>query len=85
MPYQRLAHDLFIPDDLRESLQKKMEATQQVMPNSQLPTVDPYHTLVALDTTHHKSATVFGFPAWVYKATSMKNGNNYCLRRIAGM
>lgn len=53
--------------------------------DSQLPTLDNYHTLVALDTSHQKSATVFGFPGWVYKATSSKNGKMYCLRRLEGM
>lgn len=53
--------------------------------DSQLPTLDNYHSLVALDTSHHKSATVFGYPSWVYKATSSKNGNLYCLRRLEGM
>ena len=52
--------------------------------DSQLPTLDNYHTLVALDTSHHKSATAFGFPGWVYKATSSKNGKMYCLRRLEG-
>lgn len=65
-------------------MHKQNEATLQVMPNSQLPTVEPYHTLVALDTQHQKSAVIFGLPAWVYKATNMKNGHTYCLRRIAG-
>jgi hypothetical protein len=55
------------------------------MADSQLPTLDNYHSLVALDTSHHKSATVFGYPSWVYKATSSKNGNLYCLRRLEGM
>jgi PAB-dependent poly(A)-specific ribonuclease subunit 3 len=88
-----------MPEKLREDLQKKSEATLQVMPStyyslvfgsllilvdSQLPTLDGYHTLVALDTSHHKSATVFGFPGWVYKATSSKNGKMYCLRRLEG-
>lgn len=84
LAYQRLTHDFFMPEKLREDLQKKSEATLQVMPNSQLPTLDNYHTLVALDTSHHKSATVFGFPGWVYKATSSKNGKMYCLRRLEG-
>lgn len=52
--------------------------------DSQLPTLDNFHTLVALDTSHQKSATVFGFPGWVYKATSSKNGKMYCLRRLEG-
>jgi len=84
LAYQRLAHDFFMSEKIREDLQKKSEASLQVMPNSQLPTLDNYHTLVALDTSHHKSATVFGYPSWVYKATSSKNGNLYCLRRLEG-
>ncbi|TVY46335.1 PAN2-PAN3 deadenylation complex subunit PAN3 [Lachnellula occidentalis] len=84
LAYQRHAHDFFMPETLREELQKKAEATFQVMPNSQLPTVDPYHSLVALDTSHRKSAAVFGYPSWIYKATSIKNGHMYCLRRLEG-
>lgn len=84
LAYQRLAHDFFIPNDVREELQKKSEATRQVMPNSQLPVVDHYHTLVPLDTNHHKNAAIFGYPSWVYKAVSSKNGYTCVLRRIEG-
>jgi PAB-dependent poly(A)-specific ribonuclease subunit 3 len=88
-----------MPEKLREDLQRKAEATLQVMPSmffssrdnsvlmivdSQLPTLDNFHTLVALDTSHQKSATVFGFPGWLYKSTSSKNGKMYCLRRLEG-
>ena len=54
------------------------------MSDSQLPTLDNYHTLVALDTSHRKSAAVFSYPSWVYKATSIKNGHMYTLRRLEG-
>ncbi|RKF73659.1 PAN2-PAN3 deadenylation complex subunit PAN3 [Golovinomyces cichoracearum] len=84
LAYQRLTHDFFIANETREDLQKKSEATYQVMPNSQLPTVDHYHTLVPLDTNHHESTTVFGYPSWVYKAVSSKNGYTYVLRRLKG-
>ncbi|PQE27023.1 PAB-dependent poly(A)-specific ribonuclease subunit PAN3 protein [Rutstroemia sp. NJR-2017a BBW] len=84
LPYQRSVHDLFMSDRLREELQKKSEASLQVMPNSGLPQIDPYHSLVALDTTQNKSVAVFGYPSWVYKATSAKNGKYYCLRRLEG-
>lgn len=84
MPYQRLTHDFFLPEKLREDLQKKSEAALQVMPNSQLPQLDNYHSLVALDTTHRKNANIFGYPSWVYKATSSKTGNLYSLRRLEG-
>ncbi|KAH7409661.1 PAB-dependent poly(A)-specific ribonuclease subunit PAN3 [Cadophora sp. MPI-SDFR-AT-0126] len=84
LAYQRHTHDFFMPNELREDLQKKSEAARQVMPNSQLPVVEHYHTLVPLDISHHRSATVFGFPSWVYKAVSSKNGLTYVLRRIEG-
>jgi PAB-dependent poly(A)-specific ribonuclease subunit 3 len=88
-----------MPEQLREDLQKKSEASRQTMPSrfarllvvalanctdSQLPTIEVYHSLVALDTSHHKSTSVFGYPSWVYKATSSKNGKYYCLRRLEG-
>lgn len=84
MPYHRMAHDFFLPDKLREELQKKSEAALQVMPNSQLPQMENYHSLVPLDTTHRKNANIFGYPSWVYKAMSSKTGNLYCLRRLEG-
>jgi len=85
-PYQRATADFFLPDDLREDLQRKAEATLQTFPNSTLPhNVDNhFHSLVALDSTNQKTATVFGYPSWIYKATSSIDGNTYALRRIEG-
>lgn len=54
--------------------------------DSQLPTqIDHFHSLVPLDVTHQKNATIFGYPSWVYKAQSSKDGNYYVLRRLEGM
>ncbi|KAK2792891.1 PAB-dependent poly(A)-specific ribonuclease subunit 3 [Onygenales sp. PD_12] len=83
--YQRNVHDLFLPNDFREELQKKAAATLQTLPNSQLPTqIDHFHSLVPLDLTHQKNAAIFGYPSWVYKAQSSKDGNFYALRRLEG-
>jgi len=83
LPYQRTAHDLFIPDQLREELQRKSEASLQTFPNSTLPQrLEHFHSLVALDTTAPKSTSVYGFPSWLYKAVSTKDGYTYCLRRL---
>ncbi|KIV82494.1 hypothetical protein PV11_04602 [Exophiala sideris] len=84
-PYQRTVHDLFIPNDLREEIQKKSAATLQTLPNSQLPShIENYHSLVPLD-TNHKSSTLFGgYHSWVYKAQSSANGHFFALRRIEG-
>lgn len=102
--YQRNIHDLFLPNDFREELQKKAAATLQMLPSmchlfylllkslaylpltdTQLPAqVDYFHSLVPLDLNHQKNATIFGFPSWVYKAQSSKDGNFYALRRLEG-
>ncbi|KAJ8066742.1 hypothetical protein OCU04_004132 [Sclerotinia nivalis] len=86
-PYQKSIHDLFLSDRLREELQRKSEASHQVMLNT-LPNIgtppNSYHSLVALDTTQNRNNTVFGCISWVYKATLEKNGKYYCLRRLEG-
>lgn len=85
MAYQRSTSDFFIPDSLREDLQRKAEATLQTFANTTLPqTVEYFHSLVALDTSNQKGPSFFGYPSWVYKATSSRDGHNYALRRIEG-
>lgn len=82
LAYQRTAHDFFIPDALREELQKKSEVARQILPNSSLPPIEQFHSLVCLDTVQNKSQSLFGYPSWVYKAVSGKDGHTYTLRRI---
>ncbi|KAI9791407.1 MAG: PAB-dependent poly(A)-specific ribonuclease subunit 3 [Peltula sp. TS41687] len=85
LPYQRTVHDFFISDGLREELQRKAEASLQILPNSTLPPqIDHFHSLVPLDTTNQKNAATFGYPSWVYKAMSSKDGKLYALRRLEG-
>jgi PAB-dependent poly(A)-specific ribonuclease subunit 3 len=85
MAYQRSTSDFFIPDSLREDLQRKAEATLQTFANSALPqSVEYFHSLVALDTNNQKGPSSFGYPSWVYKATSSRDGHTYALRRIEG-
>ncbi|KAK5726803.1 PAB-dependent poly(A)-specific ribonuclease subunit 3 [Elasticomyces elasticus] len=84
-PYQRASADFFIPDNIRDDLHKKSEAALQVFGNSTLPqTVEHFHSLVALDTNPARTTTTFGYPSWIYKATSSKDGHTYALRRIEG-
>ncbi|KAI0875259.1 hypothetical protein GGS24DRAFT_456045 [Hypoxylon argillaceum] len=86
-PYQRAAFDLFLPESLREALQKKSEAARQVLasqPGVQSPSLQQYHSLVPLDIKLKNTPGIFGLPTWVWKATSRKNGNVYCLRRVEG-
>ena len=85
LPYQRASADFFIPDDLREDLHKKSDAALQTFANSTLPqAVEHFHSLVALDTNSTRGQSVFGYPSWIYKAVSSKDGNTYALRRIEG-
>ncbi|KAF3181480.1 PAB-dependent poly(A)-specific ribonuclease subunit 3 [Orbilia oligospora] len=93
LSYQRTVHDLFLKDSVREDLQKKAEASLQTLPNSTLPNVDSYHSLVPLDLHVAKSQgknapappqPTFGYTSWVYKATSTKDGSYYILRRLEG-
>ncbi|KAI9814241.1 MAG: PAB-dependent poly(A)-specific ribonuclease subunit 3 [Pycnora praestabilis] len=84
LAYHRTAHDFFISDSLREDLQRKAEASLQVLPNSTLPSIDYFHSLVPLDTTNQKNAAIFGYPSWIYKAMSGKDGIIYALRRLEG-
>ena len=85
MAYQRSTSDFFIPDNLREDLQRKAEATLQTFANSTLPqSVEYFHSLVALDTNNQKGPSSFGYPSCVYKATSSRDGHTYALRRIEG-
>ena len=43
-----------------------------------------YYGFVPLDDTSERSAKVFGYPTWVYRATSKVDGSPYVLRRIEG-
>ncbi|KIW04755.1 hypothetical protein, variant [Verruconis gallopava] len=84
LAYQRTAHDFFMPDKLREELQKKAESTLQILPSSTLPNIDHFHSLVPLDTSGQRSSTTFGYVTWLYKAQSSKDGKYYALRRLEG-
>jgi PAB-dependent poly(A)-specific ribonuclease subunit 3 len=82
LAYQRTAHDFFIPDSLREDLQKRAEIGRQVLPNSTIPPIEQFHSLFCLDTSPQKNNAPFGYASWIYKATSGKDGKTYALRRL---
>jgi PAB-dependent poly(A)-specific ribonuclease subunit 3 len=82
LAYQRTAHDFFIPDSLREDLQKKSEAARQTVSNSTLPVVEQYHSLFCLDMSSQKNTAPFGYTSLIYKAVSSKDGKTYALRRL---
>ncbi|KAL6707533.1 PAB-dependent poly(A)-specific ribonuclease subunit 3 [Coniothyrium glycines] len=82
LAYQRTAHDFFIPDTIREDLQKKSEVARQTIPNSTLPVIEQFHSLFCLDTSPQKNTVPFGYATWIYKAVSSKDGKTYALRRL---
>lgn len=47
--------------------------------------VENYHDLIPLEMLHRPASTVLGHQSSTYKATNIKNGTRYCLRRIHGM
>jgi len=52
---------------------------------SDLPTeVDSYHELCPLEPIHKPASTVLGYQTSTYKATNIKSGTRYCLRRVHG-
>ncbi|KAL8667947.1 MAG: hypothetical protein Q9202_000412 [Teloschistes flavicans] len=84
-PNQRTAKDLFIPENLRQTLARKTEAILMTIPNSSLPTIAHYHSLVPLIHNSQKNnAGLFGYLSHAYKATSGNDGKAYCLRRLQG-
>ncbi|ODV80546.1 component of Pab1p-stimulated poly(A) ribonuclease [Suhomyces tanzawaensis NRRL Y-17324] len=82
-PHETNANLMFIPNDLRESLQKKNEATLQTIPRSNLPDhVNTYHSLVPIDKTYEPNSEVWGIPTSLYKVFSNVDGNAYAIRKI---
>ncbi|KAF2849111.1 PAB-dependent poly(A)-specific ribonuclease subunit PAN3 [Plenodomus tracheiphilus IPT5] len=82
LAYQRTAHDFFIPDHVREDLQKRAEVARQTIPNTTLPAIEQFHSLFCLDTSPQKNTAPFGYASWIYKAVSSKDGKTYALRRL---
>ncbi|XP_011300214.1 PAB-dependent poly(A)-specific ribonuclease subunit PAN3 [Fopius arisanus] len=76
----------FVSANLRmDILHKNTLTLTQPDPNQfpDLPTeVDNYHELCPLEPIHKPASTVLGYQTSTYKATSLKNGTRYCLRRV---
>lgn len=76
-------NDMFIPNDLRERITKKNEATLQTLAQLSLPEhVGVYHSLVPIDATLDTQSKVYQLPSHVYKVMSNITGLAYALRRI---
>ncbi|GME97748.1 unnamed protein product [Ambrosiozyma monospora] len=85
---ERTVADIFIPDRLREYIQRKNEESLKSIPNTQagLPFhVNQYHSLFPIDQNFDRSVKSFGFVSTVYKCMSNDDGRLYTMRRIEGV
>jgi len=86
---QKTIHSFFIPDKLREELQKKNEAVTDVLDASSpeyqnFPKeLHVYHSFNIIKESE-KSTKTFGYPTSVYKSISSVDGRAYALRRVEG-
>lgn len=79
-PNQRQARDSFLPEDLRQKLQRKSEAFLRTFGPSQSTSV--YHTLTPLFENLKPNRHFPGYQSSVFKAIDSRDGRTYCLRRI---
>ncbi|XP_031782945.1 PAN2-PAN3 deadenylation complex subunit pan3 [Nasonia vitripennis] len=86
MPPASQALSFFVNESLRvEILQKNALTLAQADPVQYPdlpPEVENYQDLVPLEVIHKPVSSVLGYQTSTYKATNVKNGTKYCLRRI---
>lgn len=75
---------MFIPNDLRESLHRKNEASLQTLQHLNLPEhVNSYHSLVPIDTSYDAISKLWpGKNSILFKCYSNVDGRLYVLRKI---
>lgn len=85
-PPQHGNQSYFISGNLRVDILHKNTLTMSQPDPSQFPDlpteVDNYHELCPLEQLHKPASSVLGYQTSTYKATSLKNGLRYCLRRV---
>lgn len=81
-PHETNGIEMFLPNDLRETLQRRNEATLAVMGGrSNLPdNVNEYHSLMPIDL--ESKSRVWGIKSAIFKVFSNVDGNAYILRKI---
>lgn len=81
--HETTANSMFIPNDLRELLTKKNEATLQTVSQLSLPEhVGVYHSLVPIDQTFEQISKLYQLPCHMYKVNLNIDGMPYAMRRI---
>ncbi|XP_033328349.2 PAN2-PAN3 deadenylation complex subunit PAN3 [Megalopta genalis] len=85
-PPPQAAPSFFISESLRMDILQKNALTLAQPDIAQFPDlpdeVDNYHELCPLEPIHKPASTMLGYQTSTYKATSIKSGTRYCLRRI---
>ncbi|XP_076286207.1 poly(A) specific ribonuclease subunit PAN3 isoform X1 [Lasioglossum baleicum] len=85
-PPPQAAPSFFISESLRMDILQKNALTlaqPDIVRFPDLPDeVDSYHELCPLEQIHKPASTMLGYQTSTYKATSIKSGTRYCLRRI---
>lgn len=85
-PPPQATPSFFVSDSVRMDILQKNALTlaqPDVVRFPDLPNeVDSYHELCPLEPIHKPASTVLGYQTSTYKATSIKTGTRYCLRRV---
>ncbi|RCK64949.1 PAB-dependent poly(A)-specific ribonuclease subunit PAN3 [Candida viswanathii] len=83
-PYELNSQAMFIPNELREYLHKKNEASLQTLSLLNLPEhVNQYHSLVPIDKSYEPISKLWmGKNSLIFKVYSNYDGNLYVLRKI---
>ncbi|CAD1472267.1 unnamed protein product, partial [Heterotrigona itama] len=88
-PPPQATPSFFVSESLRMDILQKNALTlaqPDVIRFPDLPNeVDNYHELCPLEPIHKPASTMLGYQTSTYKATSIKSGTRYCLRRIHAM
>lgn len=79
-PNQRQAQDSFLPEDLRQKMQRKSEAFLRNFGPSH--SSSAYHTLTPLFENLKPNRHFPGYQSSMFKAIDSRDGRTYCLRRI---
>ncbi|CAO3654961.1 unnamed protein product [Mucor fragilis] len=83
--HQRLVQSFYIPDNLKEQLLKRNDATiAAAAPASETGLPEQVHVYHSLCRMEDNPGKVLGHSSWVYKAVCRNNGKYYTMVRIEG-
>ncbi|KAK4515274.1 uncharacterized protein ATC70_002884 [Mucor velutinosus] len=82
--HQRLVQSFYIPDNLREQLLKRNDATIATASAKETGLPEEVHVYHSLYRMEDKPGKVLGHASWVYRAVCRTNGKYYTMVRIEG-